>query len=142
MISQTVLKIEEYVTQKPLLTYKIDDYFLAKLYNLLLKYCLTHESIEHLMVAFGLLHQFVIAHDKTTAATTHEDLSASILDGDYFYSLYYEYSAKHAFYLIEHDFASVLKDCEVAHLNGQAPTLLECIKLFLEKRASENGIFS
>ncbi|HAX72829.1 MAG TPA: hypothetical protein DCY20_04840 [Firmicutes bacterium] len=142
MIQQTVIKIEDYICHKPLLTYKIDDYFLAKLYSLLLKHCLPHECVEHLMVAFGLLHQYVLSHNKLNNSNSHEELSASILDGDYFYSLYYEYCATHAFYLIEYDFASVLQKAEMDQLNNQELPLLHYIKLFLEEGGLHRGLFS
>ena len=137
MIEAIVTKIEQYIHPKPLNPYKVDETFLYRLYSLLLKECVSYDEIENYLVAFGLLHLHEQTHQRLLVDPDH--INDLILDGDYFYSLYYSYAAHHAFHLIEHNFASHLSKKELHCIDESLP-LLETIQTFLQQGELYYGV--
>ncbi|MGL4336682.1 MAG: hypothetical protein ACRCST_07290 [Turicibacter sp.] len=142
MIETIISKINNCISTKPLLPYKIDHYFLSKLYYLLLKECVPYDMIQHYLVAFGLLNLHIDCHQHIQSDLPIDELSGYILDGDYFYSLYYQYCATHAFTLIDQDFAQVLKAAEINAIDDTFPSLLGEIKEFFAQGGSNHELLS
>ena len=137
MIQNIVQKIENQISLKPLSTYKVDTLFLYRVYSLLLQECVPHEEIEHYLVAFGLLQLHQQSHEQLL--TKPSCLRANILDGDYFYSCYYEYASTHAFHLIEKDFASYLAKTELIYIDDYL-SLFDTIQNFLHSEDLYYGL--
>ncbi len=137
MIQSIMSSIETYIHPKPLGLYKLNETFLYRLYSLLLKECVPYDEITHYLVAFGLLSLHEQAHHRLLFDEDH--VKEAILDGDYFYSLYYKYAAEHVFYLIEHDFANQMSTVQLASIDEYVP-LLETIQNFLQQGELYYGV--
>ncbi len=102
-----------------------------------MKMNLLSNEIENYLIAFGLIQLHEQAHLQILNNKT--DYFKNILDGDYFYSLYYSYAAQHTFYLIEHDFASYLCKNELQCIDEYTP-LLDVIQNFLQQGELYYGV--
>lgn len=82
---------------------KLEQYFIDNHYG----------DYKTSLVAIGLLSLYLNHHKKINKNLAHSEISKLILIGDYFYGLYYEYCAIHAFHLIKYNFAKRIKEFEL-----------------------------
>lgn len=131
MINHIFEEMKSLITEDFLVNLKLNENLLIQLEDYFIQHSVTLENYHNTLVAIGLLDLYISYHQKINSDLSHDEISNSLLMGDYFYSLYYEYCAEHAFHFIKYNFAQKIKQLELRTIDSSRPHLLpECIEFF------------
>lgn len=139
-MKQVISKIESLIGSNLSLDLTIDENFLLELENYFISSGYESEQYHSTLIALGLLSLYINSHQDIKDDSSHDEVSRLILIGDYFYSLYYEYCANHAFYLIKYNFAKKIKGLEMSIVNHSPSSLMSQIMTFFNEEVPYNEL--
>lgn len=116
MINNVINEIIRQLGQLNIKGVSVNKDQLQKLYHTLETYSIKPENHFSYFVSYGLLLLHLDTHHQLNDSSTETQCKNIILYGDLFYSLYYDYTIRHAFTLITNNIFKHLKKYEISSI--------------------------
>ena len=116
MIKDVINEITQQLKQVNITYISVNRAPLQRLYQTLETHAIIPENYFSYFVSYGLLFLHLDTHQKLKENSDDRQCKKIILYGDLFYSLYYDYTIRHAFPLIKNNIFQHLKNYEITSM--------------------------
>lgn len=140
MLKEIISEIEGLIDPSLLIHTQIDEKLLEDLHHTFKDKGYTFNQYHSTLIAMGILSLYIHCHNQINNTMNHNHLSSLILKGDYFYSVYYQYCSKEAFYFIDFQFSRRIKEAEMISLTSSYPSLIQEVLNLFEAEVSQHEL--